>query len=380
MKNKKPEYILKMGFVAIGVLMVIFIIIGSWVWNLVFSPNNFDPNKWATRAIFNNALALVMMVLGFIAIDETLKAREEGKYNKRREHFNSLVKTLVEVGRIVFFDQFISWYAEKQVREKKIKHLTKHGMSRMEAEIIVDYAIETDIPIISGLKEGEKPTGKVGEDIVRKLKDGTEILIPAIRDTLAFYVEEVLNGSVTVEAETAAYYTTADRNKSANLESLEIAPATDRERVKAMRRSFIAKGISGLVYITLASLLVTEINEGVGTSEALWNFIFRIGSATFGFISGGFAGSTNVNFMYKWLGDKIRVINEYNKYYDLKEFVPKSYQETYQERIKEAHKKEEEEAAKVIVPEVIDPSSGEDNNLLIENNHKEEIEYGSTDK
>ena len=147
-----------------------------------------------------------------------------------------------------------------------------------------------------------------------------------------------------------------------------------------MRRSFIAKGISGVIYITLASLLVTEINEGVGTAEALWNFVFRIGSATFGFVSGGFAGSTNVNFLYKWLGDKIRVINEYNKYYDLKEFVPKSYQETYKERIEQVHRKEEEEAAKVVVPEVIDPSDSEEQHLMIENNHKEEIEYGSTDK
>ena len=341
MKNKKPEYVLKMGFVAIGVLMVIAIIIGSWVWNLVFSPSNFDINKWATRAIFNNALALIMMVLGFIAVDETLRAKENGKYNARRNLFNDLVTALVETGRIVFFDQFVSWYAEKQVREKKIKHLTKHGMSRMEAEIIVDYAIESDIPKITGLKAGEKPTGKIGEDVVRKDKNGKEILIPAIKDTLAFYVEEVLNGSVTVEAETAAYYTTADKNKGSNLESLEVAPATDRERVKSMRRSFIAKGISGIVYITLASLLVTEINEGAGTSEALWNFMFRVGSATFGFASGGFAGSTNVNFLYKWLGDKIRVINEYNKYYDLGEFVPKSYQETYKQRIEEAHKREE---------------------------------------
>lgn len=355
MKNKKPEYILKMGFVAIGIVMVVAIIIGSWVWNLVFSPDNFDPNKWATRAIFNNALALVMMVLGFIAIDETLKSKEDGKYNTRRNFFNELVKALIDTGRIVFFDQFISWYAEKQVREKKIKHLTKHGMARMEAEVIVDYAIESDIPIISGLKAGDKPTGKIGEDIVRKIKDGKEVLIPAIRDTLAAYVEEVLNGSVTVEAETAAYYTTADRNKGANLESLEIAPATDRERVKSLRNSFIAKAISGVIYITIASLLVTEINEGAGTAEALWNFIFRIGAATFGFVSGGFAGSTNVHFLYKWLGDKIRVINEYNKYTDLKEFIPKSYQETFQDRIDKVHKKEEEALANVVTPDVVEP-------------------------
>ena len=336
--KRDQEYLLKMGFVLIGVFVVLGIIIGSWVWNLVFDPSAFDVNKWAVDAIFNNALSLAMMVLGFIAINETLKTKENGKYQKRREQFRDMVNGLIESGRIVFFDQFVSWYTEKQVREKKIKHLTKMGMPRMEAEVIVDHAIPSDIPIISGLNPGDKPRGEMGKDIVRKIGDGKEVLIPAIKDTLAAYVDEVLNGVVTVEAETAAYYTTEDKNRDANLESLEMARATDRDRSRSMVSSFVAKILTVIVYVTIISMLVADLNGDATTAEALWNFFKRIFSATAGFLSGGFSGATNVKYLFKWLGDKMRVISEYNKYSDLGEFRPKTYSETYSQRIEEAKK------------------------------------------
>lgn len=346
-KSKNPEYLLKMSFVAIGIVVVFAIILGSWIWNLIFDPSHFDINKWATRAVFNNALAIAMMVLGFIAVNETLKSKENGKYQLRLEAFNDAVNDLFITGRIIYFDQFISWYAERQVREKKIKHLTKHGMPRMDAEVVVDYALISDIEVISGLKFGEKPQGRIGKDIVRKNKNGKEILIPAIRDTLAAYVEEVLNGAVTVDAETASYYTSADKNRAKDLTSLEKPQATEQDRVVSMRRSFLSKAISGIVYITIISLLVVDLSSGAGTPEAVWAFILRIGAATIGFLSGGFAGSTNASFLYKWVGEKMRVVKEYNRFYDSGEFKPKTYEESAQERIKAVHLEEEKEEQKV---------------------------------
>ena len=353
MKRNKQEYMLKMGFVLIGVFVVLAIIVGLWVWDMVFDPSHFDVNKWATKAVLNNAISILMMVFGFMAVNETLKEKANGKYQIRRQAFNDLVTSLYESGRIVFFDQFISWYAEKQTREKKIKHLTKRGMPRMDAEIIVDYATPSDIPTITGLKPGEKPRGESGKDVVKKDKQGKEILIPAIKDTLAAYVDEVLGGKITVEAETAAYYTTADKNKDANLESLEVPEATDKDRVSSMRKSFISKGLTAIVYVTIISMLVVDLNGDAGTADAVWNFIFRIASATMGFISGAFSGSTNANYLYKWLGDKMRVIKEYNKYADLGEFKPKTYAETYGERIEAAREKPAEQVDLPLQTEVV---------------------------
>lgn len=354
-KNHDSEYILKMGFVVIGVIVVLAIIIASWIWNLIFDPEHFDVNKWATRAIFNGSISLAMMVLGFIAIGESLKAKEEGKYQKRRSTFNDLVNDIYDTNKIVFFDPFISWYAERQVREKRIRYLTKHGMPRIDAEVIIDHASFDDLEKISGLKPGEKPTGKFGEDLVKKDKNGKEILIPAIRDTLVAYVEEVLNGVITVDVEDASYYLTADKNKKADLTSLERAQATESERVKSLRISFISKIIIGLVYVTLFALLAVDLNQGMGEAEAIWNLILRIGSATLGFMGGGFTGSSNTRFVYKWLGDKMRVLREYNKFLDTGEYKPKSYEETAKERIEAVHKREEEERKAVVDPEVVVP-------------------------
>ncbi len=352
-KNHDSEYILKMGFVVIGVIVVLAIIVASWIWNLIFDPEHFDVNKWATRAIFNGSISLAMMVLGFIAIGESLKAKETGKYQERRNVFNDLVNDIYDTDKIVYFDPFISWYAERQVHEKRIRYLTKHGMPRMDAEIIIDYASFDDLEKISGLKPGEKPTGKFGEDLVKKDKDGNDVLIPAIRDTLVAYVEEVLSGIITVEVEDASYYLTADKNKKADLTSLERAQATESERIKSLRISFISKIVIGLVYVTLFALLAVDLNQGMGEAEAIWNLILRIGSATLGFIGGGFTGSSNTRFIYKWLGDKMRVLREYNKFLDSGEYKPKTYAETVKERIEVAKKREEDEKKAVVTPELV---------------------------
>ncbi len=354
-KFKNPDYALKMGFVLIGVIVVLAIIIGSYLWNLMFDPEHFDVNKWANRAIFNGSISLAMMVLGFLAIGESAKAREDGKYQLRRAAFNDIVDGLYKNSRIVYLDQFVSWYAERQVREKRIRYLTKHGMPRMDAEIIIDHASLDDLEKISGLKPGQKPHGSFGEDVVKKDKDGNDILIPAIRDTLVAYVEESLDGTISVEVEDASYYTTADKNKKADLTSLERAQATEHERVKSLRWSFSSKVMIGLFYVTLFALLGVDLNTGLGKADAIWNLIFRLGSATLGFVSGGFIGFSNTQFIYKWLGDKMRVLNEYNQYFDTKEYQPKTYAESVKERIEAAKKKEEEEKASVVIPERVEP-------------------------
>lgn len=345
--NKKTkqstDYILKMGFVVIGVVVVLAIIIASWIWNLMFDPEHFDVNKWATRAVFNGSLSLAMMVLGFVAVGESLKAKETGKFYMRMKDFADMVESLYNTSKIIYFDAFISWYAERQVREKKIRYLTKHGLPRIDAAIIIDHASLDDLEKISGLKPGEQPSGKHGEDILKKDKLGNEILIPSVSDTLVAYIEEVLRGEIALEVEDASYYITADKNKKPDLTSLERAPYTEEDRVRSLKISFIAKIIIGLAYVTLFALLGVDLNKGMGEAEAIWNLILRIGSATLGFIGGGLTGSVNTKFIYKWIGDKMRVINEYNQYYDRGEFVPKSYEDTVRERIEQIKKKQAEQ-------------------------------------
>lgn len=342
-RNRNPEFIMKMAFVAIGVIVVLAFILGSFFWNLMFDPENFDVNKWANRAVFNGSISLAMMVLGFIAIDSAMTSKEEGVYLKLVYTFNDLVEKLYEDNTIIYFDQFIPWLADIQLREKKIRHLTKRGMGRMEAEAIVDFAKVEDIEVISGVKPGEKSEDgqAYGQDVVRTLKDGKEILIPAIKASWAPYVEDVLTDRITLNVEDASYYLTAGKNKDANLTTLERAQATERERVKAIRFSFVSKILIGLVYTAVFSLLVVDLNSEMGTSEALWNLMLRLGSATIGFLSGGFAGNTNVRFVCKWVKEKMKVIRDYNKYLETKQFAPKSYTETMKERI-EAAKKERE--------------------------------------
>lgn len=346
MNKKNQDYMLKMGGVILGCIVVFAIIIASWIWNLMFDPGNLNVNKWATRAIFNGSISLVMMVLGFIAVGESMKATEKGKYQQRRSKFNRVVNELYKTARLVFLDPFLIWYAERQLRKKKIRHLTKRGMQFREAEQIVDYASLEDLEKISGLKPGDTPTGAYGVDIVKKDKDGNDILIPKIKDTLAAYVEDILVGNVTIDVETAAYYTSADGNAEEELESLERSKATERGRIKSLKKSFISYAIIGLIYVTLFAMLAVDKNQGATTSEALWDLILRIISATSGFISGGFTGLRNTKALYRALGERLRVLMEFNTFLDSGEYKPLSYDESFKERIAAVRRAEEEEQAK----------------------------------
>ena len=79
-KNKRnPEFIMKMGFVVIGLILVLVSIIASYVWDLIFNPENFNIVKWANRAVFNNSIKIATMVLGFIGVAELLKSLKNGK-------------------------------------------------------------------------------------------------------------------------------------------------------------------------------------------------------------------------------------------------------------------------------------------------------------
>ena len=108
-----------------------------------------------------------------------------------------------------------------------------------------------------------------------------------------------------------------------------------------------------MLYVSLFALLAKEINEGLGEAEAIWNLILRLASATLGFVGGGFTGFSNTQFVYKWLGDKMRVLKEYNQYLDTKQYRPKTYEETVKERIEAVKKKEESDKASVIIPECL---------------------------
>lgn len=376
-KGKDQEYVVKMGFVFMGLFFVLMLIIGDYFWHLIFDPSQFNATKWGNRAIFNGSISLACMVLGFIALLESYKAKENGKYQKRLKAFNDKVKEIYDSIKILFFDQFITWYAERQLRNKKIKHLTSHGIPRIDAEIIIKYASERDIETLSGIRVGEEPKGEYGEDIVREDENGKEILIPAILDTQAPYVEEVLNGTIAVQTETASYYLSIGKNRKGNLESLERPMATEEDRVKSMKISFISKVIISLIYATLFSLLFVDLNNDTGTAEALWNALLRMLSATLGFITGGLAGLTDGKYQYKEMGEKMRVQMEYCQFFDNGEFVPVTYEETAQKRIEEYHKRKAERMAEVVddpkkeepKPEVLQL---EHEQMLIE--HKEEKE------
>ena len=339
--RKSPETRMKLAFVAIGLAAVLAIVFGSWAWNLVFSPESFDVIKWANDAVFNTCVSLATMVLGFVAVRESAKGKESGRYQSLLGQFNDLVESLYESGRIVWFDQFVPWLGQRQAREKKVGYLAKHGMGRREAEAIVDNATVSDIPTISGLKPGDRPTEAFGSDIWRKDRKGKEVFIPAIKGTWACYVEDVLTDKISIDVDDPSYYLTASREGGPDLTSLEKAQATDRERVRSMRLGILSKVGIGLVYSALFSMLAVDANSDMGTSEAVWNLVLRLATAALGFVCGGFMGDTDVRYLCKWIKDKAKVVRDFGKYMDSGEFVPVSFEERAKEAAAAAEGRED---------------------------------------
>lgn len=358
-ERKSIDYYFKIMVVAVGVVIVFAIILGSYLWNLIFNPEGFVLRTWLERVIFNTIIALTMMVLGFIDLDTTLRSSKKSEYFRDRGSFNEDVGSIYENDSVVYFDQFIPWHAERQLRRKKINYLTARGITTADAENLIDYASEEDLPIISGIRPNEQPTDKKGEDLVKKVKkrldDGSiveiEVVIPAIKGTNAAYVQDMLSGSVKIDVEDPSYYLTDSKTKDPGKTTLERAQSTENERRKYLRRQFVTKGLSMAVFSLIFSLLAPADSE-ISDAERAWVLIQRLAAAIGGFGSGALAGVINVSYVTRWINDKHKVVTDFIKFYGTKIFVPKTREQLDQAKIAEFRKKE----AETITPEVVQPN------------------------
>ena len=341
------EYVFKITAVLAGVIMVFGVIIGSYFWNLVFDPSNFDLKLWLQNTIFIIIISLVMMVLGFIDMDATVKSMKRSNYNRDRAAFNEDVGSIYEDDTIVFFDQFIPWLAERQLRQKKIRYLTAHGISTADAENLIDYATEDDLPIISGIKPGEEPTDAKGKPIVREItlngKNGEpmtkKVVVPAIKGKCAAYVQDMLSGAVTIDVEDPSYYLTDSKTKELGKTSLESSKGTEKERRKYVVRQFITKALFVLV-VSLITTLLAPSNHGGGDSGADATLAFRLVSAFGGFASGSLAGLINVTYTTRWINDKHKVVNDFIKFLKTGVFKPLTKEQMDELTIKAFEEKE----------------------------------------
>lgn len=369
-ERKSLEYYFKMAVVFGGVVIVFGIILGSYLWNLVFNPAGFELVPWLEKFIFCVIISYIMMVLGFIDLDATLRASKSSDYSRDRASFNDDVGSIYEDDTVVFFDQFIPWNAERQLRQKKIRYLAARGISTADAENIIDYANEDDLPHISGINPGEKPTDKMGEDLVKTIKyrgnDGKicekEVVIPKIKGTNAAYVQDMLSGNVFIDVEDPSYYLTDSKTKDNNKTSLERAKATELERRKYIKRQFITKGLSMAVISLCFTLLSPDSNSALSGQERAWIFVLRLASACGGFGAGAIAGVMNVAYVTRWINDKHKVVTEFIKFLKSGLFKPYTREQLDQLKIEAFKKKKEEEekaaqAARdaVVTPEVLPP-------------------------
>lgn len=375
MKEKKPvEFYFKMAVVVGGSVIIFAIILGSYLWNLTFNPENFQLVPWLEKIIFCTVISYVMMVLGFVDLDATLRASKNSSYSKDREAFNNDVGELYENNTVVYFDQFIPWEAERELKDKKIRFLTSRGISTTDAETLIEYASEDDLPIISGINPGDKPTGKFGEDLVKtvkvKGKDGKEIekkvVIPKIKDINASYVQCVLDGEVTIDCEDPSYYLTDSKTRDTGSTRIERAQHAEKERRRYVVRQFITKGVSMVVISLIFTILTPDIADAGDMSERTWTFMLRLASAFGGFGAGAFAGVQNIAYITRWIDDKHKVVVDFTKYMESGLFVPKTREQLDKEKIeeyeraekerKEREEKEKQEAINsVVIPEVHQP-------------------------
>ncbi len=361
--RKSIDFYFKMTIVAAGVILVFAIILGSYFWNLIFNPEGFNVKSWLERIVFLILIALVMMVLGFLDLDSTLRASQRSDYSRDKASFNEDVGAIYENDTVVYFDQFIPWYAERQLRDKKIRHLTAHGISTADAENLIDYADEEDIVVISGIKPGDKATEKKGEDLVKTIRkrnakgemEEFKVVIPAIKGTAAFYVQEALCGAVKIDVEDPSYYLTDSKTQDTGKTTLERAQSTEKERRRYIKRQFISKICSMVVISFIMGLLVTDEASGTSTDERNWILMQRIGAAVGGFGTGALMGVFNVAYVTRWINDKHKVVTQFIKCHKTGLFKPKTRKELDEIKIAEAKAKEEERKRNTIEPEVVDP-------------------------
>ena len=361
--RKSLDFYFKMTIVVAGVALVFAIILGSYLWNLIFKPDQFNVKTWLERVVFCVLIALVMMVLGFLDLDSTLRASKRSDYSRDKASFNEDVGAIYENDTVVYFDQFIPWYTERELRQKKIRHLTAHGISTADAENLIDYADEEDLITISGIKPGDKATEKKGEDLVKTVRrknakgemEEVSVVIPAIKGTDAFYVQEALSGAVKIDVEDPSYYLTDSKTQDTGKTTLERAQSTEKERRRYIKRQFITKTGSMVVISFIMGLLATDDASGISSDERNWVLMQRLAAAIGGFGTGALMGVVNVSYVTRWINDKHKVVTQFIKFYKTGLFKPKTRKELDEIKIAEAKAKEEERKRNTIEPEIVDP-------------------------
>ena len=270
--------------------------------------------------IITASLGIISMILfESIIVDRGTNAYNP-KYDKKTKIFDEAFKRTSSLH--IYLDQFIIWRQRRDLITKKIKFLSRHGITQAE-DIVKHITLDN----IAGLLEaGVLINHKNKEIIIRRITDENQI--KAIR--------YMLSGKISIEAPSSEYY------MSITSDELYITPSEMpdllREKIKINRlvqRTF--KIVSSLALGILFSIF-TILPLIDGGKQAWYDLFTRLFAIVFGAVSGGLTATFVVNLKLRIIEDKTNTLNELKLVIETKEFVPENNDEIARREYDEHYK------------------------------------------
>lgn len=319
---------LSLAMLGIGLFIVIVLSIAQFA----FDFEHFNFTKWLSNSMLLTGILMIFMLIGE-TFKNTIMERPNGryqvflkKYRMARENVNNIEN---------YFDDYLIDYREKELEKKKINILINNGI-RQAKDLV-----------------------KLSEDEVRELikepKIFNNIKYLRLKEEEALKIIEVLNHTK-LGFTNSAYYL----NERANFKTTsdQDIPELIYKKKKAYRiGTRFGRIIMGLSFSFLfAALTANEFMNGDDWT-AWYNLFSRIFSAISG-LSTGYTIAYGINgFEVEELEVKINFLNRYRLDFDNKVYVPKSFEEKFNEQLEQAQKEKEEAVKNVVEPaEIIKPN------------------------
>ena len=290
---------------------------------VVFDLENLDVQRWATNSLINSGIMIVSIVLGEITGTDKLKEKVGGLYQASLKHFNDMLDKLSERLLIVYFSQFYTWYKARELQNKKIDYLVKHGFDHQVAMRIVMFVEKNDLEkmLEGNLVKIDKKTKK-------------EIKFRRIHQDEYETLSEIYSTDFVLDSpkEYTYYLSAFDDNSSASiLEKPKMLEKKERSN-KLFNRTFKIV-LSVFISVLWGSAAIAEI--GGGAKAVIGNLIARLSALIGGVLSGFLTSVVTVKIESEKLEDKYRVLRDMEIYYDKGEFKPKTYEEIVEEEMSE---------------------------------------------
>ena len=317
-KNIDVKFLIK----ALTFLWGLALIILMTVFHATLDPTKLNFTDWISKTILLTGISIFGILMGESIGGDKQRSKVNGLYQvsiKRHEDISNEISPI-----IIYFNDFLLWFKQKETLNKKINYLTDKGIQ--QSRDIAKYIS------LSDLEELKIHPIKLKNDVIIDTKSENEIEI----------IKHIFDENMNVKSFSSNYYLNAFGEEYKTSE-LEVGKLIAKKRKNNKRFYRTIKIVSGIV-ISLIMALYSVKDFMQGDDASAWtDLIIRIFTLFTGLYSGWLTSVFDVKLESQQINNKTRILEKFKISYDSKEYVPIDYEDLARKHYEEFLEKEKEQ-------------------------------------